>query len=82
MKNKKAQFLTKAALSGRMPVWAKLVFDISLVISTAITFVVASDISIDPATKVSIGVYTAAAVLVIRGLAKCFGVPLEDEGQE
>lgn len=72
---------TKTVISFRKdtPEWAKWTFRIVFILTTAATFVIASDPSIPDALKVRIGVYLKGFDMVIYGLSKGFGVDKKDK---
>lgn len=67
-------FMTKKAFRGRRPKWAKYAAQITLILTTAATFIIASDTHIAAETAVRIGVYLKAFDLVIYGISETFGI--------
>lgn len=71
---------SKKAIVSESPIWAKWLFRGSLIVTSAATFIIASDPTINDALKVQFGVYINAANLLIYGFSKMFGVePAEKE---
>lgn len=62
------------SMMSETPQWAKWGFRIFILLTTVVTFVIASDPAIPDATKVRIGVYLKAADMFVLGLSKMFGV--------
>ncbi len=73
------KFGTPEAIKSDTPQWAKWMFRGTIIVTTVITFVIASDPSIDDGLKVRIGVYLKALDMLVLGFSKMFGVPVEDE---
>lgn len=61
-------------LTTKTPAWANIVFYIVLTLTTAATFVVASDPAISDSLKVRIGVYLKGFDFVVLAISKMFGV--------
>lgn len=66
----------KTVISASLPTpsWAKWVFRVFAILTTAATFIVASDPALKPETVVRIIVYLKGADMVILGLANMFGL--------
>lgn len=56
------------------PLWARWIFRVFAILTTAAVFIIASDPAIPDALKVRIGVYLKGADMVVLGLANMFGV--------
>lgn len=77
----KIQFGTIAAIAGKTPLWAQMVFRIVFLLTTVTTFLVASLNSIPVESKVEIITILKGVDMLIYGLSKMFGVPVsEGEG--
>ncbi len=61
------------------PVWARWVFRITTIITTAIAFVVAGDPSIPDMMKVRILLYLKGLDIIVLGLSKMFGIISEEK---
>lgn len=61
------------------PLWAKWVFRVFIILTTAATFVIASDPGIPDELKVRIGVYMKGCDLLILGASKLFGIKYEQD---
>ncbi len=69
-------------LSKATPVWASWMFRIVFVLTTALTFIIASDPTIPDELKVRIGVYLKGFDMVIYSISKMFGVDPKSEENE
>jgi len=61
------------------PVWAKWVFRITTILTTAVAFVVAGDPSIPDMIKVRILLYLKGLDIIVLGLSKMFGIIPEEK---
>jgi len=73
-KEETTHFMTKSAFKGRRPKWAKYAAQITLVLTTVATFIIASDSYISAETAVRIGVYLKSLDLLVYGLSETFGI--------
>lgn len=64
-------------LTSKTPQWANVFFYIFLTLTTAATFIVASDPAIPDALKVRIGIYLKGLDFVALAISKMFGVQVE-----
>ncbi|TWF38861.1 hypothetical protein FHW36_10684 [Chitinophaga polysaccharea] len=64
-------------LTTKTPAWANIAFYVVLTLTTAATFVVASDPAIPDDLKVRVGIYLKAFDFVSLGISKMFGVTVE-----
>lgn len=65
------------AIVKQTPMWAKWMFRIVFILTTAATFVIASDPGIPDALKVRIGVYLKGFDMLVFGFSKLFGEEVE-----
>ena len=75
----KPAFGTVEALKADTPQWAKWMFRILILLTTIVTFIIASDPKIPDELKVRIGVYLKGADMFVLGIAKMFGVSTDTE---
>lgn len=61
-------------ITTETPQWAKWMFRIAFILTTATTFIVASDPAISDDFKVRLGVYLKGLDMIIFGISKMFGV--------
>lgn len=61
------------------PAWAKWVFRITAILTTAVAFVVAGDPSIPDMMKVRILLYLKGLDIIVLGLSKMFGIIPEEK---
>lgn len=64
----------QAGLANETPIWAKWIFRIFSILTTAAAFVVAGDPSIPDMLKVRIMLYLKGADIVILGISNMFGL--------
>ena len=64
------------------PLWASWMFRIVFILTTAATFVIAGEPTIDDATKVRIGLYLKGFDMVVYGVSKMFGIDPKEEPTE
>lgn len=76
MKTETTSF-TKEAIIAPSPAWATWMFRITLLLTSVIVFVIASDPGIPDDLKVRISVYLKALDLLIFGFSKMFGITIE-----
>ena len=74
----KTSFLTKGALAGETPMWAKMVFRIVAVLTTVALFIVAGDPGIHDDIKVRIAVYLKGLDMAVLGVSKLFGITTKE----
>lgn len=73
----KTQFATKKALTSATPLWAKNMFRITMLLTTVVMFIVASDTALaGSATRIML--YLKGFDMFIFGVSKMFGV-IEEE---
>ncbi len=61
-------------LNAPTPMWAKIAFRITIIITSAATFIIASDPAISDDIKIRLGVYLKGFDLLILGLSNLFGI--------
>ena len=76
---RKTHAFTKKAIESRTPTWAKNMFRLTLLATSVATFIIATDVNINPELALRIGVYLKATDLFVFGLSKMFGVEVEKE---
>lgn len=65
-------------IKSETPSWAKWMFRIVFILTTAATFIIASDPAIPDEMKVRIGVYLKGLDMIIYGISKMFGIEKEE----
>lgn len=70
---------TVISLAKETPKWATWSFRIVFILTTAVTFVIASDPAIPDALKVRIGVYLKGLDMVIWGIGRFLGIEPQNE---
>ena len=66
-------------ITNSTPLWASWLFRIVFILTTAATFVIASDPTINDSLKVQIGVYMKGLDMLIYGFSKMFGVKVTED---
>lgn len=66
-------------LKNESPKWVKLLFGIIILLTTATTFLIASEPRIPNELKVEIGVYIKTFEIIFFGISKMFGINSQDE---
>jgi len=82
MKQTVTHFATKEAINSETPKWAKNLFRITFILTTAFAFFMAGTNLFEEAIKFEILLALKSLDLVIYGVSKLFGVTLENPKEE
>lgn len=75
---KKVEFLTKEALNGRTPLWAKNMFRITFIVTSAIMIFIAGTQLFDESLKFELVLGLKSIDALALGFSKLFGVTEEE----
>lgn len=66
-------------IKNHNPKWVKITFAIVILLTTAATFLIASEPRIPNGLKVEIGVYIKTFEIIVFGLSKMFGIEIDKQ---